>query len=125
MQQETVRTEPFLWEKSKKTAMKLYSKDNKWDARVAQQAVRIYKSMGGGYVGQKKKSNSLSVWTEEKWMYHPSDKDKAGRYLPEKVWSKLSPAQVKTTNANKMRGDSKYVDWEPFVGKAFNDVRKK
>lgn len=115
-------TNKKLWEKSKKDAIKKYSKDGKWDARIAQQAVRIYKKKGGGYKGRKKKS-SLSKWTGEKWSYHPSDKNKSGRYLPKKIWSILSPSQVATTNRNKRQGKKKRVKWESFVKKAYNSLK--
>jgi len=118
-----MRTSPELWEKAKKLALAKYSKDKRWDARVAQQSVRLYKSMGGGYVGPKPKNNSLTRWTEEKWMHHPSDKKKTGRYLPEKVWKQLTPRQVRKTIETKRDGTKKYVNWEPFVGNAFRKMR--
>lgn len=111
------------WNKAKSMAMKKYSKDGKWNARIAQQAVRIYKNeLGGTYKGPKKKT-SLSKWTAETWTYHPTDKKQTGRYLPKSAWSLLTPEQVRTTNRNKRNGKGKRVKYEPFVTKALKKRR--
>jgi hypothetical protein len=52
---------------------------------------------------------SLKKWTEQKWQYSKaSDADKPraerGRYLPEKAWESLSPAEKAATNAAKRKG---------------------
>lgn len=107
-----------LWEASKKEAVERYSDDGLWNARVAQQAVRIYKKNGGTYTGPKT-MNDLSTWTDQKWTYHPFDADNSGRYLPVYVWKKLTPKQVRLTNKNKRRAKVKRVPYEDFVKNAF------
>ena len=110
-----MRSDPKLWEKSKLNALSKYSEDGRWNARIAQHAVRIYKDNGGTYLTPKPKNNSLTKWTKENWMYHPSDTNKTGRYLPEKVWKQLTTEQIKETNKNKRNGKNKFVPWEPFI----------
>jgi len=74
-----------------------------WSARKAQLAVRMYKQAGGGYVGKKSQSNSLSRWSRQKW------RTKSGRpssitgerYLPTKAIQHLSRAQYARTTAAK------------------------
>lgn len=62
MKQKTLRTDPLLWEMCKKEAVE---KLGKFSARAMQQAVVLYKSRGGGYVGEKSVSNSLISWQKE------------------------------------------------------------
>ena len=57
-----IRTNPELWEACKKEAVE---KAGKFSARAMQQAVLLYKQRGGGYLGDKSPSNSLSKWQEE------------------------------------------------------------
>lgn len=52
---------------------------------------------------------SIKKWTEQKWQYSkPSEakkpKESRGRYLPEKAWESLSPAEKAATNAAKRKG---------------------
>ena len=104
-----------LWEKCKKEAM---GNKTRWDARIAQRSVKLYKQKGGKYIGPKPKSNSMIKWTEEKWEYR--DKNKTGRYLPRAVWNELTLSQKRETNKNKRNGKKgKNVPWEPYVLKAF------
>ena len=80
---ETIRTNPALWEKVKKS-VRNSSKGGKpgtWSARKAQLSVLLYKKRGGGYKGKKSKSNSLVRWTKQDWGYI-NKKKKSGRYLP-------------------------------------------
>ncbi len=56
-----VRTDPELWDACKAEAI---AKTGKFSARAMQQAVLLYIKAGGGYIGQKSKDNSLSVWNE-------------------------------------------------------------
>jgi hypothetical protein len=49
---------------------------------------------------------SLDKWTKEKWTTSDGKPSKGKRrYLPEKAWSSLSPAEKKATNAAKAKGD--------------------
>lgn len=106
---------------SKEEALDAYSKDGKWNARVAQQAVRIYKARGGKYK-KRSQETSLQKWTDEHWMYHPSDANKTGRYLPQKVWKQLTKQQVRKTNEAKRTSSKKRVPWESFVTAAFHKI---
>lgn len=77
-----------------------------WSARKAQLATQQYKSSGGGYVGPKSSDNSLAKWTDQKWRTSdgkPSEGKK--RYLPDKAWSALSPAEKASTNRAKAAGN--------------------
>ena len=77
-----------------------------WSARKAQLATQQYKSSGGGYVGPKSSDNSLAKWTDQKWRTsdgNPSEGKK--RYLPDKAWSALSPAEKVSTNRAKAAGN--------------------
>ena len=78
-----------------------------WSARKAQILAAEYKKAGGGYSGPKKEGQkSLSKWTKEKWTTSdgkPSEGKK--RYLPEKAWKALPPAEKKATNAAKAAGN--------------------
>ena len=101
-------TEPALRERLKKkiTAGDKGGRAGEWSARKAQLLAAEYKKAGGGYVGPRKASQEhLKKWTEEKW--HTSDKKPAirgkatTRYLPDKAWTDLTPAQKRATNAKK------------------------
>ena len=94
----TVRTNPQLWERIK--AQLLKRENGKWSARLAQEAVRLYKSKGGGYIGAKDPNNSLAKWSRENWGY--AGKPKQSRYLPEKV-RKAMPKSLKEKE-NRLKG---------------------
>jgi hypothetical protein len=110
-----------LWEECKAEAMVGKSR---WDARVSQHAVRLYKKKGGKYNGPKPKAanNTMVRWTKEEWMYGGRDRNKTGRYLPKAVWALLTPEQKRITNRNKRKGTGKNVPWEPFVLDAFKKL---
>ena len=76
-----------------------------WSGRKAQAAVKAYKKAGGGYSGPKKKSNSLSKWSKQKWRTKSGKKSsKTGeRYLPEKAIKSLSAREYARTTAKKRR----------------------
>jgi hypothetical protein len=83
-----------------------------WSARKAQLVAIRYRAAGGGYKKGKKptkKQRSLRKWTREKWRTSdgkPALRDgKMRRYLPDKVWGKLTPAQRSATNRKKIQGD--------------------
>ena len=63
------KSNPAKWKRIV-AAVKAGSKGGRpgqWSARKAQIAVARYKKSGGGYKGAKKKSNSLSKWSKQKW----------------------------------------------------------
>jgi len=80
-----------------------------WSARKAQVLAAKYEEQGGGYKGAKTEAQkSLTKWTGEKWKTsdgQPSDGKK--RYLPEKAWEKLTPAEKAATNRTKAAGNAK------------------
>lgn len=102
-------TKPELRERLKKKVMASSKGGDagEWSARKAQILAAEYKKAGGGYTGPKKEGQkSLSKWTKEKWTTSdgkPSEGKK--RYLPEKAWKALTPAEKKSTNAAKAAGD--------------------
>ncbi len=78
-----------------------------WSARKSQLLVQEYERAGGGYTGTRDAGQkSLQKWTAEKWQTkdgkararHGKTTD---RYLPEKAWDKLTPAQKRATEAKK------------------------
>lgn len=104
-------TKPKLRETLKNRILSgsLGGRSGQWSARKAQLLAVAYKKNGGGYKGGKSKTQrSLSKWTQEKWT--TSDNKPAiriggtTRYLPQKAWEKLTPAQKLATNAKKKKG---------------------
>jgi hypothetical protein len=77
-----------------------------WSARKAQLAVAKYKDAGGGYIGKKSESNSLSKWTKQEWRTKsgkPSS-ETGERYLPEKAIKSLSSSEYAATTKAKRQG---------------------
>jgi len=53
-----------------------------------------------------KPQQDLDKWTKEKWTTSDGKPSKGKkRYLPEKAWKDLTPAEKKATNAAKAKGD--------------------
>jgi hypothetical protein len=94
-----------------------------WSARKAQLLAMEYKKSGGGYSGSKtSKQKSLSKWTKEKWRTSDGSPSRGKkRYLPDKAWKSLSPAEKRATNAAKARGNAK---GKQFVSQPKN-IKKK
>jgi hypothetical protein len=105
-----VKKNPTLWKRivARVKAGTKGGDASEWSARKAQLAVAMYKKSGGGYVGKKSESNSLSKWSKEKWTTS-SGKHSEGkrRYLPAKAWSALSASQKAATNRAKAEGNEK------------------
>lgn len=120
------RTKPKLWEKivAKVKKGSKYGDANSWNARKAQYAVKLYKEAGGGYVGKKKKSNSLVKWTEQDWQYSSEKQKGKGRYLPKKVWEKLSPQEKAATNRKKKAAKKKRKKKAKYSKKVAKLVKK-
>lgn len=104
-------TKPELRDKIKKnvTQGEKGGKPGQWSARKAQLVAHEYEAEGGGYKGGRGRGQkSLKKWGDEKW--HTSDGKKAEReggttrYLPDKAWKELTPAQKKATNRKKQEG---------------------
>lgn len=102
-------TKPDLRENLKKKIMASSKGGDpgEWSARKAQLLATEYEKKGGGYQGGKTEAQkSLTKWTGEKWKTSdgsPSEGKK--RYLPEKAWDKLTPAQKAATNRAKAEGN--------------------
>ena len=104
-------TKPELRDRIKKRVMagSRGGKPGQWSARKAQIVAQEYEKAGGGYTGKKSsKQRSLSKWTDEKWTTSDGKpairKGGTTRYLPEKAWDKLTPAQRAATNRKKREG---------------------
>ena len=55
-----------------------------------------------------KSQQSLKKWTKEKWKTSDGKPSKGKkRYLPEKAWASLSPAEKAATNKAKAAGNAK------------------
>ena len=123
----TVYTKPKLRERIKQTLMEgtKGGAAGQWSARKSQLLVQRYEAAGGGYKGRKTdKQRSLSKWSKEDWNYADPKKavdrprDQRGRYLPKRVWDKLSPQQKAATNRTKnqaSRSGKQYAKWNPFI----------
>jgi len=105
------KTNPALWEKSKAAAKAKLGGEH--SARAMQLAVQMYKKQGGGYVGKKSADNKLAKWTREDWGYSSKKQEGEGRYLPKKVWSKLSAGEKAATNAAKKKGTAEGKQFVP------------
>ena len=54
----------------------------------------------------KKSQESLKKWTDQKWTTSDGKPSKGKkRYLPEKAWEALTPAEKAATNRAKAKGD--------------------
>jgi hypothetical protein len=103
-----VRSNPTLWEKTKKEAVAKMG--GKHSARAMQYAVYLYKKAGGRYKGPKPtaRTNALARWTSEKWGY---TNGRGSRYLPERVRKHLTPDERRRTNAAKRRDTARGKQW--------------
>ena len=120
------KTNPSLWESSKKKAIARMG--GKHSARAMQLAVKLYKKSGGGYKGAKKASNSLSKWSKQKWRTSDGSKSEGKkRYLPDAAWKALSPAEKRATNKAKAAGNRKgkqFVKQPKSIAKKVRKYRK-
>lgn len=104
----TERTNNKLWAMIKDLILSLElvgTRANQWSARKAQLAVKIYKEMGGEYIGKKNKNNSLTKWSNQNWQTKsglPSSLTHE-RYLPFEAIQNLTPEQYYLTSLAKQR----------------------
>lgn len=105
------KSDPKLWERAKAAAC-AQARLCDHSARKMQWATRYYKQHGGKYAGKRSKKNSLRAWSRQRWRTH-SGRPSQGRlrYLPDRAWAKLSPDQVRRTNAAKARGSRRGKQW--------------
>jgi hypothetical protein len=69
-----------------------------------------------------KSQKSLKDWTDQKWKTSDGKPSKGKkRYLPEKAWAALTPAEKKATNAAKAKGNKK---GEQFVAQPKKVAKK-
>ncbi len=103
-------------------------RSGQWSARKAQIATARYKKSGGGYKGAKKKSNSLSKWSKQKWRTSDGKPSKGKkRYLPDAAWKSLSAAEKRATNRAKAKGNKKgkqFVKQPKSIAKKVRRYRK-
>jgi hypothetical protein len=134
------RTNPDLWARAKRKAKARACRKNSarcgtWDARIAQDAGRIYRDEGGRYCGAGTRSQrSLRKWTKEDWRTESGKPacrkvTKSGRctdrYLPAAAWKKLTPAERRETQRAKSRGDGQFVPNAPAAKRAGKKARKR
>ena len=124
------KSNPALWKRIV-AAVKAGTKGGRagqWSARKAQIAVARYKKAGGGYKGKKKKSNSLSKWSKQKWRTSDGKPSRGRkRYLPDKAWKSLSAAEKRATNRAKAAGNKKgkqFVKQPKRIAKKVRRFRK-
>jgi len=128
-------TKPELRERIKRRVMagSKGGKPGQWSARKAQLVAQEYEKAGGGYRGKKSGTQqSLSKWTKEKWTTSDGKpairKGGTTRYLPEKAWNNLTPAQRAATNRKKRegsRGGRQFVPNTDAAERAGASARKK
>lgn len=77
---------------------------------------------------KKESQKDLDKWTEEKWKTSDGKESKGKkRYLPEKAWDSLSPAEKAATNKAKAEGNSKgkqFVAQPDKIAKKTSKYRK-
>ena len=124
------KSNPAKWKRIV-AAVKAGSKGGRpgqWSARKAQIAVARYKKSGGGYSGAKKKSNSLSKWSKQKWRTSDGKPSKGKkRYLPDAAWKSLSASEKRATNRAKAAGNKKgkqFVKQPKRIAKKVRRYRK-
>lgn len=125
-------TKPELREKIKDRVKKgdKGGKPDQWSARKAQLVTQEYEKAGGGYKKPRNENQkSLKKWGDEKWQTEDGSAqarrgDKTKRYLPEKAWEKLSPAEKKETDRKKVEGSRKGKQFVPNTPAA-SAARKK
>ena len=133
------RTDPDLWELSKREAQRSActrrsARCGTWDARMAQDAGRRYRAAGGEYCGSRTKAQrGLKKWTREDWRTESGRPacarvTKAGtcadRYLPAKAWRALTPAERRATQRAKARGKGQFVPNAPAAKRAGARARR-
>ena len=104
-----VKADPDLWKHAR--ALALEKMGGKFSARAMQEAVRIYKKLGGTYRGEKSVHNSLVKWTKEDWNY--AGEPGHSRYLPKEARAHLTRGEKIATDRAKNAGTKKGKQWVP------------
>ncbi len=105
-------TDPDLREKIKEEikGSDKGGRPGQWSARKSQLLTQKYEKRGGGYKGDKDKSQkNLEKWTDEEWQTQEGDSrarsgDETARYLPKEAWEKLSDDEKRETENKKREG---------------------
>lgn len=106
-------------------------KPGQWSARKSQLLVQEYEKQGGGYKQDKKDdaAQSLEEWSEQDWQTQqgePARQDgKTKRYLPKKVWEKLSKSEKQEAERIKQEASKEgkqYVEWTPAIKRAMAEA---
>lgn len=107
-------------------------KPGQWSARKSQLLVQEYEKQGGGYKQDKKDkvAKSLEEWGEQDWQTQSGDTKaredgKTKRYLPKKVWERLSDAEKEEVEQMKQQASGEgeqYVEWTPAVKRAMEEA---
>lgn len=72
-----------------------------------------------------KSQQSLDEWTDQKWRTSDGSPSKGKkRYLPDKAWDALSPAEKAATNKAKAAGDKKGKQFVPQPDKVAKKTSK-
>lgn len=125
------RTNPKLWERAKKDAIKKLG--GRFSARAMQLAGRLYRERGGKYCGGKtQKQRALTKWTAEKWTTASGKKacrkvrgqTVCDRYLPAAAWKKLTAAQRRATQAKKRGSSQQWVKNTAVAARAGSRARR-
>ena len=101
-------TQPELRERLKEqiVAGDKGGRPGQWSARKAQLLAHEYEAAGGGYQGGKSPAQQhLDEWTREEWTTADGKPARRGettaRYLPQKAWDELTPAEQRATDKKK------------------------
>jgi hypothetical protein len=106
-------TDPELREEIKEdiNASNKGGKEGQWSARKSQLLTQEYEKRGGGYRGEKGRSQkNLERWTEEEWQTKEGDAEarqdegETKRYLPKKAWENMSEEEKEETEKKKREG---------------------
>jgi hypothetical protein len=125
------RTNPKLWEESKKKAIKKLG--GRFSARAMQLAGKMYRDAGGGYCGTKTTAQrGLTKWTKEDWRTESGKKAcrktaegvRCDRYLPAAAWKSLTKAERQETQRVKRRATTQFVANAPAAKRAGRKARR-
>jgi len=105
----------------------------KWSARKAQISVKLYKKLGGKYIGNKSKNNKLIKWTKENWNYINRNaklnlkgfyiNKYNSRYLPQIVRKHLTSKEKRIENIKKYNKYGKYISYSNSVNKKMHKYK--
>ncbi|MFP4338891.1 MAG: Rho termination factor N-terminal domain-containing protein [Cyclobacteriaceae bacterium] len=107
-------------------------KKGQWSARKSQLLVKEYEKKGGDYKKDKKDeaAKSLESWTEQDWQTIEGEGEarqdgKTKRYLPKKVWNKLSDKEKREAERTKQKASKEgkqFVPWTNAIKRAFEEA---